>query len=142
MGYSTNYTVEVTPRHYKALEAIIAMSEYGCSWDEQLHSIELTDAKWYKWEDHMVAISRANPDHIFHLHGEGEESGDLWEAWFYNGKVEIVNAVIEFPAPDWVKSALKEVVLKEKERLLDDAARVIEEEKALLAKLKEKYPDA
>ncbi len=43
--------------------------------------------KWYRWKDEMKEISQAFPEFYFHLHGEGEETEDIWDATFKNGKI-------------------------------------------------------
>lgn len=54
------------------------------------------ECKWYSFEEEMRAYSLNHPEVIFRIDGEGEESGDLWRAWFKEGKMLRVNAVIVF----------------------------------------------
>lgn len=54
-------------------------------------------AKWYESEEDMQKISRQFPGMTFMLHGEGENTGDLWEAYFHDGQVEYCRA--EIPPP-------------------------------------------
>ena len=55
--------------------------------------------KWYEHEEDMIACSKEFPDLTFLLHGEGEESGDMWDEYFQNGKSEICTAQIVYPRP-------------------------------------------
>ena len=57
----------------------------------------MSDAiKWYNWKHDMIALSKRFPNILFALHGEGEENGDLWNAYFKNGKVQICEAIITY----------------------------------------------
>ncbi len=44
--------------------------------------------KWYEWKEDMIAFSKKFPKVCFKVHGEGEESGDIWDAYFLNGKYQ------------------------------------------------------
>jgi len=51
--------------------------------------------KWYDHDKDMMKVSSHFPELIFKLHGEGEESGDIWNTLYVNGnklacKTEIV----------------------------------------------------
>lgn len=52
--------------------------------------------KWYEHVGDMVALSRRFPEVLFTLHGEGEESGDIWRKYFLGGKVQVARATITF----------------------------------------------
>lgn len=87
MGYNTTYDLSIEP------------------YDEGVHRILLDEVnkgynpfedpcKWYEWEEDLRLISLKFPDHYFHLHGHGEEEGDIWAATFKDGKAHIRNAEI------------------------------------------------
>lgn len=62
------------------------------------------DCKWYEHDTAVCAMSAEFPNTVFRLHGEGEESGDLWEHYFHNGKVlHKAKAVVTFSKPDLTK---------------------------------------
>jgi hypothetical protein len=42
--------------------------------------------KWYEHDKDMIEMSMKFPLVLFKLHGEGEESGDIWDAYYLNGK--------------------------------------------------------
>ena len=44
--------------------------------------------KWYEHNTDMMEISKKYPNVVFVLHGEGEEAGDLWNAYYKNGKMQ------------------------------------------------------
>lgn len=86
MGYYTRYHLTI----------VRGEETYGPSLHEQVE-LELEEiagwnhmfdeaCKWYEWEDNMKTLSRKFPQAVFQLNGEGEEQGDIWIAFFENGK--------------------------------------------------------
>lgn len=61
--------------------------------------------KWYEYEKDMRKLSEEIKNVLFTLHGEGEESGDIWNAYFLNGKMQKEKASIQILPFD--KSKLK-----------------------------------
>jgi len=59
--------------------------------------------KWYEHEENMRELSRINPEVIFTLKGEGEESGDIWAKYFHQGKMQHAQAQIKFEEFDPLK---------------------------------------
>lgn len=43
--------------------------------------------KWYDHDQEMLLLSGKFPDVVFKLHGEGEEHGDFWDAYYKDGKM-------------------------------------------------------
>lgn len=52
--------------------------------------------KWYEWKEDMIKVSKRYPLTIFIIDGEGEESGDIWKAYFLNGKHQYTKAELVF----------------------------------------------
>lgn len=52
------------------------------------------ETKWYDWEKDMREFSKKYPTALFTLSGKGEEAGDIWKAYFINGKAQIAKARI------------------------------------------------
>jgi hypothetical protein len=52
--------------------------------------------KWYDCEDDMKSYSKKYPTIVFVIDGEGEESGDIWKAYFKNGKMFKTKAKLVF----------------------------------------------
>ena len=52
--------------------------------------------KWYDFEKEMKEVSKMHPKVVFELSGEGEEAGDLWKAYFKDGKMQMCKAKIEY----------------------------------------------
>jgi len=63
---------------------------------------------WYDHQDEMKKVSNNYPDLVFILHGEGEEQGDIWTAYFCNGKCEKILPELKWPHFDMIKFARKE----------------------------------
>lgn len=63
--------------------------------------------KWYDYDKDMAKLSRLFPDYLFMLEGDGEESGDVWKAYFLNGKMQHVKAQLLFA--DFDPEKLEEV---------------------------------
>lgn len=93
MGYYTTYevSVHIGNEYFEDLENEIATTsaaEYGNPFDES--------CKWYEHEKHMKDFSKKHPETVFVLHGEGEESGDIWYKYFHNGKMQEARAKITY----------------------------------------------
>lgn len=56
--------------------------------------------KWYDHDDDMIEVSKMFPDVLFCLHGEGETSEDMWDAYYLNGKMQYCGAEIVYPPFD------------------------------------------
>jgi hypothetical protein len=59
--------------------------------------------KWYNHTDEMLAMSKAFPDVLFTLSGEGEENGDLWKKYYLNGQYQEDKAEIVYKGLDTTK---------------------------------------
>lgn len=91
MGYMTSYSMNVCgfipPSVLESVEREI----------EQMNVFEEEDIRvgwsvwttWYDWEEDMALLSKRFPDVLFKLHGTGEDSEDLWDAYFFGGKVQV-----------------------------------------------------
>ena len=95
MGYLTNFELSATDEIAEAVEAaILEVSGY------RFEGGYLSDVKWYDWEDDMRAVSKRFPGHLISLYGNGEEDGDIWRAYFANGKMQHCQAKITFDPYD------------------------------------------
>lgn len=102
MGYYTQYTLNYTP-FSEETQARFKEVYFG---EDKVCSIRyavdengetLDSVKWYEWEEHMLRISAMLPDLLFTLHGQGEEPGDIWNAYFLGGKIHWAPAQIVLP---------------------------------------------
>jgi hypothetical protein len=105
MGYYTNHNLTLhaatDEQRSKIVEMLRAKDVIGWVLDENLDNYQ--EAKWYEDEDDMRAISKEFPDVLFELHGEGEDSGDIWDKYFKNGKMQYCPAEIIIPPYDELK---------------------------------------
>lgn len=96
MGYETNYNLEVFPEFTPEMKLMIEDDE------ELIYALgeDSYSCKWYNHEKDMRAFSKNFPDSVFHLYGEGEESGDIWIKYFKDGKMQVAEAQIIYDEYD------------------------------------------
>ena len=102
MGYNTRYTLKIIEED----ERSEYLERLGVTNSEPIDHIEhiseryetwFEDAiKWYDHDKNMREYSEEYPDVLFELSGEGEESGDIWRAYYKNGLCHRVQARIVF----------------------------------------------
>lgn len=110
MGYYTQYTLQMEKfdsddKMLNEDELLPIISELRSTYKSASYAIDemgefKEDCTWYEHEDEMKEFSKKHPTILFTLIGEGEESGDLWEKHFLNGKMQTCNATINFPPFD------------------------------------------
>lgn len=97
MGYYTYFTMEIETKNRVAVSEQITNKVADRLKDligiERLDGVhdghmDIGDLKWYNSEDDMYRISKEFPNLVFHLHGDGEESGDIWERHWHDGLVQ------------------------------------------------------
>lgn len=88
MGYYTDF--DISGNSEEIAEAIEETSGYFGWYDRRIN------AKWYDWQNHCLKVSERFPEEIVVVEGVGEEHGDMWKAYFNNGKMQIANAVITY----------------------------------------------
>jgi|SRR6478736_37700 len=99
MGYSTSYTLTTLTEDGKA--RTMREGEIQSYIEDFIDYDPFDDrCKWYDHEEEMKEISKAFPTDLIQLHGEGEESGDIWDKYFLNGKMQICKAQIVLPPFD------------------------------------------
>jgi hypothetical protein len=52
--------------------------------------------KWYDHEEDMTSVSEKFNGILFVLYGNGEEVGDIWKKYFYNGQMQVTKVKITF----------------------------------------------
>ena len=58
------------------------------------------EMKWYESDADMRQLSNEFPEVEFTLDGEGEESGDIWRAYYKGGKSQYTDAHVSFDPPE------------------------------------------
>ena len=91
MGYYTRHELEIVSgddynTDYE--QEISELADYSSCFDDEI--------KWYDCEKDMKIYSKNHPNVVFGIKGEGEESGDIWKAYFQNGKMFKTKAVLVF----------------------------------------------
>jgi len=67
------------------------------------------NAKWYEYDSDMCLLSSKFPDVMFELSGNGEDTEDMWIAYFYQGKMQHCPAIITYDDMDLKKMVPKEL---------------------------------
>ena len=88
MAYLTHYELSIV-EGADSIEKVIQEEseenfELSYSLDESGYTRE--SSKWYDHEFDLKRISMKYPNSIFKLSGEGENSEDIWDKYFKNGK--------------------------------------------------------
>ena len=91
MGYYTRFELEIASGNDYETDYEKEISELA-----DYHNCFEDEHRWYEHEKDMRTYSERHPNTIFVLSGEGEESGDLWKAYFKNGKMQRCKAKITY----------------------------------------------
>jgi len=59
--------------------------------------------KWYDWKEDLKELSNRYQGFLFELIGVGEETEDIWKAFFLNGKCQLCPGRIVFEEFDIAK---------------------------------------
>lgn len=99
MGYYTNYSLSILEGSNDLIQELRdTCDEAEYALDEDGDSSNAT--KWYDHEKDLKNFSSVHPEAVFKLKGEGEESGDIWVAYFKAGKMQMCKAKITFDEYD------------------------------------------
>ena len=63
--------------------------------------------KWYDYEEDMRLLSYRFPDVVFELHGDGEESEDVWTHYYKGGRVQTDGLVVTYTYHKFDESKLQ-----------------------------------
>lgn len=91
MGYYTRHELSIVSGndHVTDYEQEITDSTY-------YSSLFTDEIKWYDCEKDMKEYSKNHPNVVFCIDGVGEENGDIWKAYFKNGKMFKTKAKLVF----------------------------------------------
>ena len=85
MGYYTRFEMRIEgvddiPEEVQAADFVFgyALTKSGEPYE---------NVKWYDHDTDMCKLSASFPDYTFVLHGEGEESGDIWRKKYRAGRI-------------------------------------------------------
>ena len=91
MGYYTRYELEIVSGNDGSTNYELEISNttnYDYLFGDSI--------KWYDHEEDMKKYSIGHPNVLFRLTGEGEDSGDIWMAYYQNGKMFKTKAKLVF----------------------------------------------
>lgn len=111
MGYYTRFELTVhegtadLQAVKDALDDVMEFSHDDSCFDlDDPDTITTSDSmKWYDHDEECAEMSQKFPGVVFKLHGEGEETGDLWDSYYKDGKCQICRAEFIFPEYDSAK---------------------------------------
>lgn len=63
------------------------------------------EIKWYESIEDLLKVSKAFPDTLIQVDGEGEESGDIWRTFYKGGKSQCAKAKVVYEDYDESKLA-------------------------------------
>ena len=94
----------------KPVTASAIIADLRKTYPDAAHAITETgrnnnSSKWYDHEEHLRDFSKKYPGILFELHGEGEESTDLWKQYYKDGKMQTCKAELSYPPFDEKKLA-------------------------------------
>lgn len=90
MGYYTDF--DFSNNSQEVINAIHEIADYPIYGTGG----KIQGAKWYDNEKDCLEVSKKFPDQVIVVQGEGEEAGDIWMAYYKNGKSFKAEAVITF----------------------------------------------
>lgn len=114
MGYYTYFDITVSrfpvsnrPISEDELKSIkqdiadISGYDFG-HWEESCYCrngynlVQYEHLKWYECDKDILEVSINHPGILFTIYGDGEESGDMWYSYIYEGKIQKDPAEIRF----------------------------------------------
>lgn len=102
MGYYTTYTLSADIKWDEIndyLDSLDSSEYYLAQLDYYQDGAWGNNFGWYEHDEDMASLSKAFPDVLFVLDGQGEEAGDIWRKWYRNGE-KISEWTLEFNVPD------------------------------------------
>lgn len=100
MGYYTRYTLEFSPQNVSVQAALNRPLPSSPAWTYLDATNGEGCSQWRDVDADMRSLSRACPGVLFKLHGVGEETGDVWSAYYQDGKGQMCKAELVIPEFD------------------------------------------
>jgi uncharacterized protein YuzE len=100
MGYYTGYSLTVSGNNELAIIAELRSRYESAGYALTENGDTQDTCKWYDHETDLAYFSKQNPEALFTLNGNGEDSPDLWVKYFKNGKKQICKGEIVYPPVD------------------------------------------
>ena len=82
MGHYTSFCIEYegSTEDVKKVENDFKALYGDGGYLNELIDTGISEMKWYDWEFDMKKVAKKNPNVLIILHGDGEESDDIWQA--------------------------------------------------------------
>lgn len=80
MGYYTCFAIEFEGDEQEVNKAKDDFKHLYNGYLEELIDLGDAELKWYEWEKDMKKVAKENTNVLIILHGNGEESDDIWQA--------------------------------------------------------------
>ena len=105
MGYYTTFELEIheKPEDFDVDKLDLFMMKQKRKDNDFMYPFSCVDGefeddhgatKWYQCDKELPILSKAFPEVVFKLSGEGEESGDIWTTYYKGGKSQSAKVVI------------------------------------------------
>lgn len=103
MGYQTKFTLTQERNHVTDTTfANLILADEEAPYSLNNDGTTRQSSKWYQSDKSICAMSAKHPLTLFKLHGDGEESGDIWDRYYVGGKmVKEIKLEPTLPVPDY-----------------------------------------
>ncbi len=121
MGYYTTYTLTVDSREKDtplSPDFLADLKDKLPFLNQESCDTFSCYEKWYYHGLDLRLLSRKYPSYFFTLYGEGDNSEDLWYAYYQDGKAQFCPAVITFDDYDPAKMEYSPFSAAELDRIL------------------------
>lgn len=95
MGYCTRYKIDCSDNVLEEIRKLPNLHPFSVEDNGEIEE----PIKWYEYEKDLLEVSNKFQEEKIILYGEGEDSGDIWRAYFLNGKSERIEAKLVFDDP-------------------------------------------
>mgnify|MGYP003480903412 FL=1 len=90
MGYCTTFVISVedgdpSEGEFDRISHMLETYEDFEFWGDEWVA---SDVKWYDYNDDMQRLSKEFPQFRFYVHGDGDDSDDLWEDHWQDGRYQ------------------------------------------------------
>jgi len=113
MGYDTYYRLTVLEEDgvTKVFDLLLndELLNEGFLAIDSLIDGNMDACHWYNYQKEMALLSKKYPHYIFDLVGDGEEQGDIWNEFYWNG--HSYRWVLEYQLPHVDVARLKQAPL-------------------------------
>lgn len=99
MGYTTRFRLHIDSADTKILKEVVSYIKTQTSYYLEFDPGDMTaylTAHWYDWEIDMKNVSTHFKDVLLVLNGVGEDSDDVWRAYFKDSKMQFCKARLVF----------------------------------------------